>query len=130
MFNVQCCKLHDRWSLKIFRGILLNGDPGVFVFFWGGLPEEGAQLFLEGCEIRRNYGMVVILLSLLCNYDNLTLKLPQEKCRYPDEIWLFIGSVKVGSVLGVSLALVAFKKSIKIDHESDARPLKKSNKCY
>ena len=94
------------------------------------MPEEGAQLFLEGCEIRRNYGMVVILLSLLCNYDNLTLKLPQEKCRYPDEIWLFIGSVKVGSVLGVSLALVAFKKSIKIDHESDARPLKKSNKCY
>ena len=130
MFNVQCCKLHDRWSLKIFRGILLNGDPGVFVFFWGGLPEEGAQLFLEGCEIRRNYGMVVILLSLLCNYDNSTLKLPQEKCRYPDEIWLFIGSVKVGSVLGVSLALVAFKKSIKIDHESDARPLKKSYKCY
>ena len=31
------------------------------------------------------YGMEVILLSFLCNYDNLTLKLHQEKRSYPDE---------------------------------------------
>ena len=99
-------------------------------FFEADCQERGLNFFWGGCDLHRNYGMVVILLSLLCNYDNSTLKLHQEKCRYPDEIWLFIGSVKVGSVLGVSLALVAFKKSIKIDHESDARPLKKSYKCY
>ena len=27
----------------------------------------------------KNYGMVLILLYFLCNYDNLTLKLHQEK---------------------------------------------------
>ena len=31
MFNVECCKLHDRGSLKFFRGTLLNGHPGGFV---------------------------------------------------------------------------------------------------
>ena len=56
------------------------------------------------------YGMEVILLSFLCNYDNLTLKLHQEKCSYPDERWLFIGRFKVGSVPGMSVALEASKK--------------------
>ena len=46
MFNVECCKLIDRGSLKFFRGMLLNGHPGRFVFFLGRLPEKGAQFFL------------------------------------------------------------------------------------
>ena len=77
-------------------------------------------------DSNRNYGMVVILLSFLCNYNNLTLKLHQEKCSYPDERWLFTGRFKVGSVPRKSLALAASKKSIKIHHEYDARPLIKS----
>ena len=110
MFNVECCKLHDRWSLNFLKGILLNGHPGGFVFFWGGLPEKGAQFFLGGCDLHRNYGMGVILLSFLCNYDSFTLKLHQGKCCYPDEGWLFIGRFKVGSVPRLSAALVACKK--------------------
>ena len=54
--------------------------------------------------------MVVIFLSFLCNYDNLTLKLHQGKRSYPDEGWLFIGRFKVGSVPGMSVALEASKK--------------------
>ena len=56
--------------------------------------------------------MVVILLSFLCNYDNLTLKLHQGKRSYPDEGWLFIGRFKVESVPGMSVTLEASKKSI------------------
>ena len=115
-------------SLKFFR-MLLNGHPGDFEFFWGGLPEKGAQFFL-GYDLHRNYGMVVILLSFHCNYDNLTLKLHQEKRNYPDEGWLFIGRFKVGSVTGMSVALEASDKSIKIHHEYDGRPLIKSYNCY
>ena len=54
--------------------------------------------------------MLVILLSFLYNYDNLTLKLHQGKRSYSDERWLFIGRFKVGSVPGKSVALVASKK--------------------
>ena len=79
-------------------------------FFWGELPEKWAQFFLGGCDLYRNYGMVVILLSFLCNYDNLSLKLHQEKRNYPDEGWIFIGRFKVGSVPGMSVALEASKK--------------------
>ena len=110
MFNVKCCKLHDRGSLKFFRGMLLNGHPGGFVFFSGGLPEKGAQFFLGGCDLHRNCGMVVILFYFLYNYDNLTLKLHQEKRSYPDEGWRFIRRFKVGSVPGISVALEASKK--------------------
>ena len=60
----------------------------------------------------------------------MTLKFYQEKCSYPDEGWLFIGRFKVGSVPGISVALEASKKSIKIHHEYDARPLIKSYNCY
>ena len=74
--------------------------------------------------------MIVILLSLLCNYHNLTLKLHQEKRCYPDEGWLFIDRFKVGSVSEMTVALVAPKKSIKIYYEYDARPLIKSSNCY
>ena len=102
MFNVECCKVHD--NSKFFRRMLLNGDPCGFEFFWGGLPEKRAQFFLGGSDLHRNYGMVVILLSFLCNYDNLTLKLHQEKQSYPDEGWIFIGRFKVGSVPGMSVA--------------------------
>ena len=87
----------------------LNGHPRGFAFFSGGLTEKGAQFFLGGCDLHRNRGMVVILLSFLYNYDNLTLKLHQEKRSYPDERWLFIGRFKVGSVPGKSVALVASK---------------------
>ena len=54
--------------------------------------------------------MVVVLLSFLCNYDNLRLKLHHKKGSYPDERWLFIGRFKVGSVPGKSVALAASKK--------------------
>ena len=99
---MECCTIHD--SLNFFRRMLLNEGPRGFEFFWGGLPEKRAQFFLVGCDLRRNYGMAVILLSLLCNYDNLTLKLHQEKWSYPDEEWIFIGRFKVGSVPRTSIA--------------------------
>ena len=70
---------------------------------------ECCKLHEKLLPYHRNYGMVVIL-SFLCNYDNLTLKLHQEKRSYPDERWLFIGRFKVGSVPGKSVALVASKK--------------------
>ena len=65
---------------------------------------------MGGCDLHRNYGMVVILLSFLCNYDNLTLKLHQGKCCYPDEGWIFISRFKAGYVPGMSVALQASKK--------------------
>ena len=65
--------------------MLLNGHPGGFVFFWSGLPEKGTQFFWGERDLHKNYGVVVILLSFLCNYDNLTLKLHQKKRSYPDE---------------------------------------------
>ena len=40
--------------------------------------------------------MVLTFLLLLCNHDNLILKLHQKNC-FLDEGWLFIGSFKVGS---------------------------------
>ena len=47
---------------------------------------KGGSIFLVGgYDLHRNYDMIVILLSFLCNYDNLTLKLYQEKSSYPDE---------------------------------------------
>ena len=38
---MECCELHDRGSLKFFRGMMLNGYPGGFVSFSGGLSEKG-----------------------------------------------------------------------------------------
>ena len=55
--------------------------------------------------------MLVISLSFLYNYDNLTLKLHQGKRSYPDEGWRFTGRFKVGSVPEISIALAASKKS-------------------
>ena len=65
--------------------------------------------------------MVVWL--FFCDYDNLTLKLHERKHSYPGEGWFFIGKFKVGNVPGVSVALVASKKSTKSHHEYDIRPL-------
>ena len=79
-------------------------------FFFRGTARKGSSIFLGGCDLNRNCGMVVILLSFLYNYDNLTLKLHQGKRSYSDERWLFIGRFKVGSVPGKSVALVASKK--------------------
>ena len=79
------------------------------------------------CDLHhKNYGMIVILLSLLCNYDNLTIKLHQQKRSYPDEGWLFIVRFKVEREPEMSVALAASKTSIKIHHKYDARPLIKS----
>ena len=41
MFNVECYKLHDRSSLEFFRGMLLNGDPGGYVFFEANCQKRG-----------------------------------------------------------------------------------------
>ena len=83
----------------------------VALYFLRRTARKGGSIFLGGgYDLRRNYGMVVILLSFLCNYDNLTLKLHWEKCSYPDERWLFIERFKVGSVSGKSVALLASKK--------------------
>ena len=78
-------------------------------FFWGGLPEKGAQFYLEECELHRNYGMVVFSLSFLCDNDNLTLKLHQEKRSYLMKDG-FYWQIQVGSVPGMSVALAASKK--------------------
>ena len=82
----------------------------MLLIFLMTLLEKGAQFFLGGCDLHRNYGMVVILLSFLCNYDNLTPKLHQEKRSYPDEGWLFNGRFKIGSVAETSDALEGSKK--------------------
>ena len=78
-------------------------------YFLSRTARKGGSTFLGGCEIHRNYGLVVIL-SFLFNYDNLTLKLHQEKRSYPNERWLFIGRFKVGSVPGMTVVLVTSKK--------------------
>ena len=129
MFNVEYYKVHDRWSLNFFRRMLLNvGSLWLWIFLRCTDRKEGS-IFLRGMtSIETIAGINSIV--FLCNYDNLTLKLHQEKRSYPDEGWIFIGRFKVGSVPGMSVALEASKKSIKIHHEYDARPLIKSYNCY
>ena len=80
----------------------------VLYFSEADCQKRGGSIFLEGCDFHRNYGMV--LLSFLCNYDNLTLKLNKKTRSYTDKGWLFIGRFKVGSVQGISVFLVASKK--------------------
>ena len=78
----------------------------VALYFLRRTARKGGSIFLGGeYDLHRNYSLVVILLPFLCNYDNLTLKLQQEKRSYPDERRLFIGSVP-----GMSVALEASKK--------------------
>ena len=64
----------------------------VALYFLRQTAKKAGSIFLDGgyetmvwYYLHRNYGMVVILLSFLCNYDSLTLKLHQEKRSYPDE---------------------------------------------
>ena len=83
----------------------------VALHFLRRTARKGGSIFLGGgYDLHRNYGMVVILLSFLCNYDNLILKLHQEKRTHPDKGWLFISRFKVGSVPGMSVALEASKR--------------------
>ena len=82
----------------------------VALYFLRQTARKGGSTFLGKCDLHRNYGIAVILLFFLCNYDNLTLKLYQEKRSYPDERWLFIGRIKVRSVPGMSVVLEASKK--------------------
>ena len=89
--------------------MLLNGHPGGFVFFETDCHKRRLSFSWGAYDLHRNYGMVVILLSF-CSYDNLTLKLHQEKHSYPDERWLFIGRFKIGSVPAMSAVLEAFEK--------------------
>ena len=78
----------------------------VALYFLRRTARKGGSIFLGGgYDLHRNYSLVVILLPFLCNYDNLTLKLQQEKRSYPDERRLFIESVP-----GMSVALEASKK--------------------
>ena len=124
---------YDRGSLKSFRGGSGKEEACFFCIFLRQAARKGELNFSlggRGCDLHRNYGMEVILLSLLFNYDNLILKLHQKKRSYLDEGWLFIGRFKPGSVPRMSVVLVASKKkSIKI-HEYDARPLIKSYNSY
>ena len=67
--------------------MLLNGNPGGFVFFEADYQKK--ELSFSWGDVTSNYtlelhyySMVVILLSFLCNYDNLIVKLRQEKRSY------------------------------------------------
>ena len=99
--------LQSSWQFEFFLENAAKWGSLWLSIFWGGLPEKRAQFFLGGCALHGNYGMVVILLSFLCNCDNLTLKLHKEKRSYSDEGWIFIGRCKVGSVPGMSVPLEA-----------------------
>ena len=119
-------------SLNFFRGYAGKGGAWwCCIFLRRAARKWGVNFFCGGgCDLRRNYGMVVILLSLLCNYDYLILKLHQKERSYLDDVWLFIGRFIVGSVPGMTIFLVASKnKSVKI-HEYDARLLIKSYSSY
>ena len=104
------------------------------LFFWSRLPEKRGSNFSFGgrkwvgvgcCGLHRNYGVVVILLSVLCNY-NLILRLHQKKLSYLDAGWLFIDRFKAGNVPGMSVVLGASKNENIEIHEYDASPLIKS----
>ena len=92
--------------------MLLKWGSWWLCIFSGRLPGKEAQLFFGGGrgDLHRDYGLVVILLFFLCNYDNLTLKLHQKKRSHPNERWLFTGRFKVGTVPGKSAVLVTSKK--------------------
>ena len=92
--------------------MLLKWGSWWLCIFSGRLPGKEAQLFFGGGrgDLHRDYGLVVILLFFLCNYDNLTLKLHQKKRSHPNERRLFIGRFKAGIVPGKSAVLVTSKK--------------------
>ena len=104
--------------------MLLNGNPGGFVFFLRRTARKGGSIFLRGCDLHRNYGMVVGLLSFLCNNENLTLKLHQGKRCYPDEACLIIDRFKVWSVPRMSVALETSCLSIPAESTPESSPVK------
>ena len=87
MFNLECCTLtvHDRGSLKSFKGDSDQGEAWRFCIFLRQTARKGGSNFHGGrsCDLHRNYGVVIILLSLLVNYDHLILKLHQKKRQLP-----------------------------------------------
>ena len=62
--------------------MLRNGHPSGFAFLEVLCQKRGLNFSWGHVDLHRNYGMVVLLLSFLCNYDNFTLKLHQEKRSY------------------------------------------------
>ena len=113
------------WSVSNFMTL----HDILYVFFLKRTASKEYGSF-RGSGAGGGWMLVVILSSVLCIYDNLRLKLHQEKRSCPDEGWFFIRRFKVRNVPGVSVVRVASKKSIKISHESDARPLIQSYNCY
>ena len=97
-------------KFEFFKGNVAKWGSWWLCIFLRPTARKGSSTFLGGCGLHRNYGLVVILLAFLFNYDNLTLKLHQEKRSYSNERWLFIGRFKVGSVPGKSVVLVTSKK--------------------
>ena len=112
MFNVKCCKLHDRRIFKLFKGMLLNGHPGNFVIFEADCQKMGLSFSWWG----------VLPPQKLWHGGNFIVFVYKR--------WVFIGRFEVGTVPGTSVALEASKNRIKIHHEYDARPLTKSYNCY
>ena len=72
----------------------------VALYFFEVDCQKRALNFLGGGrDLHKNYGVVVILLSFLCNYDNLTLKLHQKKRSYPDEDGFLLADSKLEVLL-------------------------------
>ena len=91
--HVYCGMLQTSWQMKFE---IIQGNAAKLVSWWLFIllrptARKGGSDFLGECDLHRNHGMVVILLYLLYNSDNSTLKLHQKKRSYPDEGWLFIG---------------------------------------
>ena len=52
----------------------------VALYFLRRTARKGGSIFLGGgYDLHRNYGIVVILLSFLCNYDNFDTKVTSKK---------------------------------------------------
>ena len=68
-------------------------------FFEVDYQKRALNFFGGGRDLHKNYGVVVILLSFLCNYDNLTLKLHQKKRSYPDEDGFLLADSKLEVLL-------------------------------
>ena len=122
-----------RWSLKFFRGMLLNGDPGAFVLFLRRNARKGGSTFLRGMWPlwKLWYGSNIIVF-FVCEHDALTLRLYQVNAAtlMKGGFLLADSKLQVSQDPWKSVTLVAFKKSIKIHREYDARPLIKSCNCY
>ena len=122
-----------RWSLKFFRGMLLNGDPGAFVLFLRRNARKRGSTFLAGMwplwKLWYGSNFIVFFCVWIWYFDT---KIISGKRSYPDKRWILLADSKleVSQDTWKSVTLVAFKKSIKIHHDYDARPLLKSCNCY